>query len=238
MEKQLQKCIQLANLLLIIFLSISCKKETSQPKPVPATVTDIDGNVYHTIKIGTQTWMVENLKVTKYNDGTAIPLVTDSIIFVNLTTPCYCWVNNDQATYGNTYGALYNWHTVNTGKLSPIGWHVPTDSDWTTLTNFLGGEDIAGLKLKETGNTHWMSNPLTWSTNESGFTALPGGNRSSMFQGSGSLFYYIGHSGYWWSATDYDMSFAWCRIMRYYEFSVHRNYIGIQIGCSVRCVKD
>ena len=115
------------------------------------TVTDIDGNVYHTVTIGTQTWMVENLKTTKYNDGTAIPLVTDSTAWLNLTTPGYCWYNNDAATYKNTYGALYNWFTVNTSKLAPSGWHVPTDAEWTTLITYLGGETVAGGQMKSTG---------------------------------------------------------------------------------------
>ena len=105
-------------------------------------VVDIDGNVYHTVTIGTQVWMVENLKTTRYNDGTAIPLVTDGTAWAALTTPGYCWYNNDSATYKNTYGALYNWYAVNTGKLAPTGWHVPTDSEWTVLTTYLGGESL------------------------------------------------------------------------------------------------
>ena len=119
-------------------------------------VTDDDGNVYHSVTIGTQVWMVENLKTTKYNDGTSIPLVTDATDWHNLLTPGYCWNNNDEATYKATYGALYNWYTVNTGNLCPTGWHVPGDAEWTTLTTYLGGEDVAGGKLKEVGITHWL----------------------------------------------------------------------------------
>src|SRR5674476_633708 len=118
------------------------------------TVTDIEGNVYHTVKIGTQTWMVENLKTTKYKDGTAIPLVTDNKVWINLPTPAYCWYDNDATTYKNTYGALYNWYAVNTGKLAPTGWHIPTDAEWTTLQNYVGGELVAGDKMKAT--TLWI----------------------------------------------------------------------------------
>ena len=108
------------------------------------TVTDVDGNTYKTVIIGTQVWMAENLKTTKYNDGIQIPLVTDPITWINLKSAAYCWYNNDLATNKNIYGAIYNWLVVNTGKLCPIGWHVPSDTEWTTLTTFLGGELING----------------------------------------------------------------------------------------------
>ncbi|MBA7544886.1 hypothetical protein ES705_37247 [subsurface metagenome] len=160
-----------------------------------ATVTDYEGNVYQTITIGSQEWMCENLKLTKYADGTAIPLVTNSTEWGNLTTPGYYWYNNDEPTYANTYGALYNWYTVEKGNLCPTGWHVPTDAEWTTLTDYLGGASVAGGKLKETGTAHW-SYPNTGATNESGFTALPGGGRSL-----NGTFGYVGSSGGWWSST-------------------------------------
>jgi uncharacterized protein (TIGR02145 family) len=120
-------------------------------------VSDIDGNYYKTIQIGSQIWMAENLKTTRYNDGSNIPLVTDNTAWSNLTTPGYCWYNNDAATYKNVYGALYNWYAVNTGKLCPSGWHVPSEYEWTLLVNYLGGVYAAGGKLKETGTTHWYS---------------------------------------------------------------------------------
>jgi uncharacterized protein (TIGR02145 family) len=141
------------------------------------TLTDVDNNTYKVVKIGTQVWMAENLKTTRYNDGSAIPLVTDNTEWNNLTTPGYSWYNNDSATYAQTYGALYNWYTVETGNLCPTGWHVPSDAEWTTLTDYLGGEAIAGGKLKETGTAHWDS-PNTGATDETGFTAFPGGNRT------------------------------------------------------------
>ncbi len=141
-------------------------------------VTDIDNNHYEAVRIGSQLWMAENLKTTRYNDGTPIPLVTDSLEWDNLVTPAYCWYRNDPVTYGETYGALYNLHVVSTGILCPSGWHVPSDAEWTVLSDYLGGESVAGGKLKEAGTTHWYT-PNAGATNETGFTALPGGIREA-----------------------------------------------------------
>jgi hypothetical protein len=124
---------------LVVLICNSCKKEKDSPSNL---VKDIDGNVYDTVTVGTQTWMVENLKTTRYNDGTAIPLVTKSVAWETLSTPGYCWYNNDESTYKAPYGALYNWYTVNTGKLCPTGWHVPGDSEWIVLIDFLGGPEL------------------------------------------------------------------------------------------------
>ena len=176
-------------------LTNSCKKDDNSSKKEEnnsTTVTDIDGNVYHTVKIGAQTWMVENLRTTRYNDGTAIPLVTGNTAWGSLTTPGYCWYNNDQATYGSTYGALYNWYAVNRGKLCPTGWHVATDAEWTQLTDYLGGVWVAGGKMKEAGLSHWES-PNEGATNSSGFTALPGGHRIS----AGSFYLLALHALFW-----------------------------------------
>jgi uncharacterized protein (TIGR02145 family) len=197
------------------------------------SVSDNDGNTYKTILIGTQTWMAENLKTTKYNDGTAIPLVTDGVAWAALITPGYCWYNNDAATYKATYGALYNWYTVNTGKLCPTGWHVPNDLEWTALTTYLGGENIAGGKLKETGTTHWLS-PNTGATNETGFTALPGGFRYY----DGPFYLVVGSYSIWWSSTQYDTGFAWFRDLNYDESIVGRNVRNKDHSFSVRCLKD
>ncbi|MCX6320482.1 MAG: fibrobacter succinogenes major paralogous domain-containing protein [Bacteroidia bacterium] len=202
------------------------------------TVTDIDGNGYNTVTIGTQVWMAENLKTIKYNDGTAIPLVTDGAAWAALSTPGYCWYNNDAATYKATYGALYNWFTVNTGKLCPTGWHVPSDTEWTTLTTYLGGTSVAGGKLKESGTAHWDS-PNTGATNETGFTALPGGFRSYSNPGG---FGDIGKNGSYWSSTDFTingMSSAWYQYM-YYSYSWAYRYYSYyrREGFPVRCVKD
>jgi uncharacterized protein (TIGR02145 family) len=194
-------------------------------------VMDIEGNGYKTVVIGTQVWMAENLKTTKYNDGTNIPNINDNTEWGNLTTPGYCWYNNDANTYKNVYGALYNWYTVNTGKLCPTGWHVPTDVEWTTLTTYLGGLSVAGGKLKEVGTNHWQ-NPNTGATNETGFTALPGGRRYP------DAFDHLGDIGNWWSATEYDASYVWNRDVIYISSEMGRGNYRKNHGFSIRCLKD
>ena len=195
-------------------------------------VSDVDGNTYNVVIIGAQAWMAENLRTTKYKDSTAIPLVTDNADWRALGTPGYCWYDNDQVMYGNTYGALYNWYSVNTGKLCPTGWHVPTDAEWTTLNEYLGGASVAGGKLKETGIIHWDS-PNTDATNETGFTALPGG-----FRNTDGTYGYIGlHVGLW-SVTEFGTNSAWYRRINYNNGHVSRDDGLRSYGFSVRCVKD
>jgi len=209
------------------------------------TVNDVDGNVYNTITIGSEIWMRENLKTTKYNDGTPIPFVASDELWCTLSSPGFCWGKDDiyyiinETAYKNIYGALYNWYAVETGKLCPKGWHVPNYDEWTTLTTYLGGDSIAGGKLKETGTVHWNS-PNAGATNESGFTALPGGTReSSDFHGQFSSFFLdsIGHCGLWWSSsyTD-DVKFAWYLRMDSWVSYAHlfTHYKGR--GFSVRCL--
>jgi uncharacterized protein (TIGR02145 family) len=206
------------------------------PNLTYGTVTDIDANVYKTITIGTQTWMAENLRTTKYNDDTPIPLVTDKTAWLYLTTPGYCWYDNNEANFKTTYGALYNGYATNTGKLCPNGWHVPSDVEWSTLTSFLGGEDAAGGKLKEIGETHWKSyiSPNMGATNESGFTALSGGYRTDL-----GFFYHLGSSyGYWWSSTIYSSAGTWTRYMGTFYTWIHRDIYQEQYGMSVRYIKD
>jgi len=195
------------------------------------TVTDIDGNVYNTVIIGTQVWMVENLKTTKYRNGDPIPNVTGDAAWVALNTGAYCWDNNDAAPNKIAYGALYNWYSVaDSRNIAPTGWHVPTDAEWTTLTTFLGGESVAGGKLKETGTTHWQIN--TGATNSSGFTALPGGIRYLSFVG-------VGYNGNWWSSTANGAGdYAWIRYLYNDSAYVMRGYFYKLDGYSVRCVRD
>jgi uncharacterized protein (TIGR02145 family) len=196
------------------------------------TVTDIDGNVYYTVTIGTQVWMVENLKTTKYRNGEAIPNVTDATSWNNLTTGAYCNYDNNSGN-STTFGRLYNWYAVNDSRnIAPYGWHVPTDAECTTLTTYLGGESVAGGKLKEAGTSHWIS-PNTGATNETGFTALPGGYRYNY-----GAFYGIGYNGYWWSSTEDDTLNAWYRYMYYADGHVIRSNISKISGFSVRCVRD
>jgi uncharacterized protein (TIGR02145 family) len=200
--------------------------------PASEGIFDGSGNEYTFVTIGTQDWLIENLKTTKYNDGTDIPHVTDDLEWINLSTPGYCWYYNDKATYGDTYGALYNGYTVDTEKLCPIGWHVPSDEEWTALINYLGGSSIAGGKLKETGTEHWVS-PNTGATNETGFTALPGGCRVATPD-----FKYVGYHGEWWSSTEYSPDNAWNRGMGYSGSYVGRSGYHKIFGFSVRCVRD
>ncbi len=198
------------------------------------SVTDEDGNTYRTVKIGTQTWMAENLKTTRLNNGKPIPQVTDGDKWSNLTVPGYCWYNNDPEifNYKAVYGALYNYFAVETGRLCPSGWHVPTEAEWYTMITFLGIYE-AGGKLKEAGFNHWRR-PNAGATNESGFTALPGGNR---FTGGGR-FSSIGNSGYWWSTFDPRTSLVW-EIIIYADYqAIHSPVATKENGYSVRCVKD
>jgi uncharacterized protein (TIGR02145 family) len=192
------------------------------------SIYDSEGNKYRTIQIGTQTWMAENLKSTKFNDGTDIPFILDVTAWSALTTPGYCWYNSDSLGYG----ALYNWYTVNTGKVCPEGWHVPSDEEWTTLTDFLGGKSVAGAKLRETGTSHWLD-PNTGATNETGFTALPTGYRS--YAGG---FNNITKYGYWWTSTEWASSSAWYRDVYYGYISVDRSNSNKRSGANIRCLKD
>jgi uncharacterized protein (TIGR02145 family) len=204
-------------------------------------VQDIDGNTYNTVQIGTQCWTKENLRVTKYRDGTVIPLDESGGTTGNGTGQT--WGNRNtgaRTVYGHsaanlaTYGYLYNWYTVNDIKgLCPSGWHVPSDSDWTTLTTYLGGESVAGGKMKVTGTTYW-NNPNTGATNESGFSALPGGYR--FIDGS---FNYFRNNAFFWSATEYGNNNAWIRSLNNEYGNVDRyNYFSKHIGFAVRCLRD
>jgi uncharacterized protein (TIGR02145 family) len=178
--------------------------------------------------------MVENLKTTKYNDNTNITLVSDNANWAALSTPAYCWYNNEP-TNKKDYGALYNWHAVNTGKLCPTGWHVPTDAEWTILTTYLGGESIAGGKLKETGTTHWYE-PNTGATNETGFKAVPCGSRSSdgTFESIDQIIFDV----YWWTPTTDVDYMAISRRVNYFDSICEPWELNKEHGMSVRCLKN
>ena len=211
---------------------------TERSALIRTLMNDTDGNVYKIVTIGTQVWMAENLKTTKYNDGSMIPLVIDSTAWSNLKTPGYCWYNNDLVTYGNIYGVLYNWYTVNTGKLAPLGWHVPTYDEWIILINFLGGSSVAGGAMKDTGTTYWQS-PNIGATNTSGFMALPGGERD---WNTGD-FYSIGYGGEWWSSTSSGIWPTGTPVSLKYGIGNSEANIGggqdfVNVGCSVRCVRN
>ena len=196
-------------------------------------VKDVDGNTYKTIKIGEQVWMAENLRTTKYNDGTAIPFVTSNSEWSNLNTPGYCWYNNDSVANSKIYGALYNWYTVETNQLCPTGWHVSTESEWITLYTYLGGDSIAGGMLKDTGTIYWIS-PNTGATNEIGFTVLPNGNRDYNSGTFSNLYQF----GYFWSATDYNVDSAWFFELLYNSKFLMKYGTSIRYGFGVRCIRD
>lgn len=217
-------------LIAISFIAASCKKDDDGGSSTQ-TVTDADGNIYHTVKIGTQTWMVENLKTTKYNDGTSIPKVTDNNEWSELSTEAYCWYDNDSAANVDRFGALYNWEAAHSDKLAPSGWRVATDADWSTLTTFLGGESVSGGKLKVKGTGDWNS-PNTGATNEVGFVALPGGYRST-----DGTFLDMGMSADWWTTTEVNDNNAWFRGIGNNLTGISRVGLSKVYGLSVRCVR-
>jgi uncharacterized protein (TIGR02145 family) len=209
---------------------------------ITGTVTDVDGNVYKTIQIGTQVWMAENLNVTKYSDGTPIQQVTSPLALGKLTTGAWCYYNNNPAN-GPIYGKLYNWYAAvgiydasglyNSSyrkQIAPAGWHLPTQSDWLTLINFLGGSTVAGGKMKEAGITHWTS-PNT-ADNSSGFTALPGGACDNYSFGQMSEW------GSWWSSTDASSDKAIYLPIYYGTTSAIINNFPKAWGSSICYVKD
>ncbi|MGQ9620913.1 MAG: FISUMP domain-containing protein, partial [Bacteroidales bacterium] len=191
---------------------------------------DIDGNNYRTVVIGTQEWLAENLRAVKLNDGTPLSFTPDASTWNSsaFTDPGYSWYNNDSVSYG----ALYNWYAVSTGKLCPVGWHVPSDEEWTTMVDYLGGRETAGGKLKEAGVYHWIS-PNAEATNESGFTAIPAGYRyySGSFNG-------IGRYGYWWTSSAVSEAEAFYRNLSYAYPNIDRSSSSKKSGMTVRCIKD
>jgi uncharacterized protein (TIGR02145 family) len=197
-------------------------------------VKDIDGNVYKTVVIGDQEWTTENLRTSRFSDGTPIANETDMTKWVQINTPAYSWCNNDIVNK-SPYGALYNWYAVNSGKLCPAGWHVPTDAEWTKLTGLLGGADVAGGKLKAAGTDHWKS-PNTGATNETGFSAVPAGYRYGYFWGQGT-FYEMGLNGYYFTSTECTDTHIWTRTLNAGNTKVYRSIFVKNNGFSVRCIK-
>jgi uncharacterized protein (TIGR02145 family) len=184
------------------------------------------------VVISTQTWMQTNLNVETYRNGDPIPEVTDPTAWAALTTGAWCYYSNDKDTYGQ-YGKLYNWYAVDDARgLAPRGWHVPTNTEWTTLITNLGGNGAAGTELKEAGTDHWTASNT--GTNSSRFTAFGGGNRN--FDGT---FNAIKNNGFWWTSTFNTSTTAYAKVMTY-NTSIVSNYNSLNKnnGYSVRCVKD
>ncbi len=226
------------------------KAETSQSLSIDLdglTITDIDGNTYKIVKIGDQWWTAENLATTKYNDGTDILNVVDSSEWAQLSTPAYCWYNNDEEANKDKYGALYNWYTIETGNLCPAGWHVPTDEEWKQLEMNIGmsQSEADEIEFRGTNEGAKLKAKTGWSddgngTDKFGFSALPGGYRLG-YEDFGA----IGNSGYWYSSSQYATTGAWHRallstsiqVIRYYS-NKNFGHDGKQDGLSVRCIKD
>jgi len=196
-----------------------------------STVTDIDGNIYETVRIGNQDWMIENLKVTKYNDGSVISHVTTASTWSTQSTGAWSWYNNN-SSYDATYGKLYNWFVVGTDKLCPIGWHVPDKAEWDALINFLGGQAIAGGKAKEMGYAHWNA-PNIGATNESCFTGFPGGIRNQ-----DGTFGAIGTVGLWWSRKNHIIDYSDSYSLGTNSSIFSDNITHTKTGRSIRCVSN
>ena len=234
------------------FITInSCHKEDENNPPITGTVTDVEGNIYKTVVIGSQVWMAENLRATRFRNGDSIPNVTDGGQWINLSSGAFCEYDNNPSL-GLIYGKLYNWYAVQDDRnLAPQGWHVASDADWSVLGKYIGSNEFnSGLKIKETGYRHWVSSSISRpATNETGFTALPGGIR---LDNSGvpqkGAFSNIGLFAYWWTSTEVTSEKAWVGRLDFAGgfhsggdsnscesnlYCYDKNY-----GLSVRCVKD
>lgn len=209
----------------LILLSCSSNKSTNPNTNVTDTI--------ESVTIGTQVWMVKNLTVDHYRNGDSIPEITDQNQWGPTKSGAWCY-NFNSDTVGAIYGRLYNWYAVaDSRSIAPVGWHVPSDSEWTILIDYLGGTNVAGGKLKESTSAHWNS-PNTGATNETGFTSRPGG-----FHNFDGKFGDIGKDGHWWSSTAYNSGSAWNRKMYYTDAAVGRQHLdGKMVGFSVRCIKD
>jgi len=187
---------------------------------------------YPSVLIGAQYWMEKNLEVTTYRNGDPIPYVTDATAWAALTTGAWCYYNNDPAN-ASLYGKLYNWYAVNDPRgLAPVGWHIPTDAELTTLSTTLGGDAVAGGKMKVAGTTRWTA-PNTGADNSSGLAGLPGG-----YRGGAGAFSGVGGSGDWWSSTEGTTTNAWSHYLLYSSGNVTRYNDFKRYGFSVRCLRD
>ena len=221
--------------IMLLFIITSCKKKSIGK--IEEKITDVDGNLYNTVYIGTQHWMAENLKTTKYNDGSPIINVKDNDQWYHLTTGAWAYYNNDE-TNDAKYGKLYNWYTVNlttngNKNVCPTGWHIPVKAEWDVLISFLGGLGKSAGKMKTADTTNWI-NPNTDASNSSLFSALPGG-----FRDVNGSFNFMRKSATWWSSTGVEMD-----SLSAYTLGVNYGY-GSDVclcykkyGFSIRCIKD
>jgi len=242
-------CTYFTKLCSALMLFSACKqdRENQQPTPQPAapaiTVTDVDGNIYRAVAIGDQAWMAQNLRTTRYSDSTTIAHVTDDRAWTQLGAGAWCNYDNEPANEA-IYGKLYNWYAAANPKICPQGWHIPTDAEWQQLelvlgmaadevnaTDYRGGVQQVGGKMKAT--TLWQS-PNTGATNESGFSGLAGGFRSSL-DGSFDL---LGFNGYWWSASKSVADSAWGRYLNFGGAGVGKYDFDERDALCLRCVRD
>jgi uncharacterized protein (TIGR02145 family) len=212
-------------ILMVLVLTNSCKKDKKT-----ILITDKDGNVYTSVTIGTQIWMAENLKTTKFNNGDLIPTSTSDISAKS--APEYQWAYKDTLRNADIYGRLYTWYAaIDSRNLCPTGWHVPSLEEWETLKSYLGGDSTSGGKLKQTGTTYWQA-PNTGATNSTGFTALPGGYRSQQ-----GVYSNINVSGWWWTTSD-DAPLAWGQTIHFDSHSLVNWGFYKSAGVSIRCLRD
>lgn len=223
------------------FIEPYAKSEGGNPKLINfnpnltyGTVTDIDGNVYKTIQIGTQTWMAENLRVSKYRNGALIQNIQNDNQWATLTTGAWCNYNNETKN-DKEFGKMYNWFAaVDSRSICPIGWHMPSSAEWSILESFLGGVNIISPKLRETETKHWVNND--GATNSSGFTALPGGLRNNVGDGK---FYDFGIAAPFWSSTSTAYGAYIARITKTNAIDVYQVFsISKTTGAYIRCIKD
>ena len=224
--------ILLINIFFLLFLSFAYSQS--------GTVSDIDGNVYKTVRIGNQVWMAENMRTSRYRGGSQIGQVTDNTTWSSMNSGAWCWYSNDP-NHESTYGKLYNWYAISSGNLCPTGWHIPSESEnnqkseWNSLIRQLGGVNKAGGKMKERGRNQWL-NPNLGATNRSGFTGRPGGSRRADGTYDGIRF-----EGLWWNASDRDLlEFSWSRSRILFYDSERIDYFDgdKRMGLSVRCVMN
>ena len=217
--------------------TVSGEDMTFSTPALSEPVIDIDGNSYKTVPIGNQVWMAENLKVIKLNDGSQIPLVTDYKAWEALVNPGYCWLRNDATVAQKQYGALYNWYSVKSNKLCPDGWHVPSRTEWAEVSTYLGGNQLAGGILKETGTTNWLS-PNIGANNSSGFSAIPAGQRFSWGSFNDIL---PGTNASFWTSSTYsaqneNTSYSML-LSNNSTLLTEQSYLSMTYGLSIRCLK-
>jgi uncharacterized protein (TIGR02145 family) len=229
-----------AFIVILFVITISCNNEDDiQYDLKPGTMTDIDGNTYRTVIIGSTEWMAENLKVTRYNDNRKIENPgKDNAAWENNSTGAYSWYNNDEPGHKEKYGALYNWHAVNSGKLCPAGWGVPPDEQWTNVNKYL-----VNYPEPDIDDDNYEGSLIPENTEKSGFDPVPGGARFSNLPGGAGkpgngYFYYLDKSARWWTSTEHSAANAIYRSLYPESTNIYRSQNSKETGFSVRCYRE